>query len=433
GYRRRLSPEGVDMVGADAAGLFYATQTLLQVLALRPKPAGRIADIEALEITDWPHYRVRELMLDVGRAPFSVPLLRRAVRIMARLKLNTLHLHLHDDPLNGLRYDKLPLGSENPTAMTIDDLRCLVAYARQWHVEIIPELEAWGHAGSIVYHYPNLIGGPGMWGGFSFAIGEELYDLLEKMLDEVVPVLEPNCTVHLGLDEANWYTLPSVPADRKNDYSPERHVARLHEILQRVGKRHNRKPRLRIWADHGGRPVPADIAPDVIVEPWMYTECREANIREKVAKYGGAGKPPFMMGGGMSSMHLSGTFGATALWCQAAMDMPNCEGIDICMWENNNLAGQLMGVFGGADYAWTPLTPAIGEKDNLFRERIQGDVLIRMKKWQSAFPDADDGAIRLDTGPEVHAGRYIEGPLAGHPVAPTAAMKEPPPIDAATD
>ena len=86
------------------------------------------------------------------------------------------------------------------------------------------------------------------------------------------------------------------------------------------------------------------------------------------------------------------------------MDMPNCEGIDICMWENNNLAGQLMGVFGGADYAWTPLTPAIGEKDNLFRERIQGEVLVRMKKWQAVFAaDADDAAIRLDTGPEVKA------------------------------
>jgi hypothetical protein len=191
---------------------------------------------------------------------------------------------------------------------------------------------------------------------------------------------------------------------------------------------------MRIWADHGGRPVPADIAGDVIVEPWMYMEAREANIREKVARYGGAGKPPFMMGGGMSSLHLAGGFGATALWCRAAMDCPNCEGIDICLWENNNVAGQLSGIFAGADYAWTPLTPAIVEKDNLFRERIQGEVLVRMKKWQAVFAaDADDAAIRMDTGPEVHGGFYTSGPWAGRPVAPTAVMKEPPPLDAAAD
>jgi hypothetical protein len=437
GYRLTVSPDGAELVGADAAGLFYAGQTLLQLFAMglgsEPGPGAGGRKVECVRIEDWPAYKVRELMLDPGRAPFSVPLLRRTVRIMARLKLNSLHLHLHDDQLNGLRYDRLPLGSENPLAMTIDDLRGLVVYARQWHVAVVPELEAWGHAGSIVYHYPGLVGGPGMWGGFSFGIGEELYELIEKMLDEIVPALEPRCDVHLGLDEAIWATLPSVAKERRGEYSPERHVGRLHEILQRVGQRHDRRPRLRIWADHGGRPVPADIAGDVVVEPWMYMEAREANIREKVAKYGGRGKPPFMLGGGMSSIHLTGGFGATRIWCQAAADMPNCEGIDICMWENNNLAGQLVGVFAGADYAWTPATPVIVEKDNLFRERLVGDALVRMKRWQSVFPDADDGAIRLDTGAEVHKGIFTSGPWAGRPVAPTAVMAEPPPIDAAAD
>ncbi len=430
GYRLRIAPDGVEMAGADLTGLYYAGQTFLQALALARDADGRI---ESVQIVDWPHYRVRELMLDPGRAPFSVPLLRRVVRIMGRLKLNSLHLHLHDDQLNGLRYDRLPLGSENPTAMSIEQLRQLVVYARRHHVAIVPELEAWGHAGSIVYHYPELIGGPGMWGGFSFAIGEELYELMEKMLDEVVAVLEPNCAVHLGLDEAIWAVAKSVPAERRSEYSPERHVGRLYEVLQRVGRRHGRRPRMRIWADHGGRPVPADIAQDVIVEPWMYMEAREEDIRAKVERFGGAGKPPFMMGGGMSSIHLTGHFGATRLWCQAGMDVANCEGIDICLWENNNVAGQLLGVFGGADYAWTPQSPVLEEKDARFRERLVGQVLVRMKKWQAAFADGDDGAIRLDTGSEVGAGVYRGGPWAGQAVAPTALMKEPPPLDAAAD
>ena len=116
------------------------------------------------------------------------------------------------------------------------------------------------------------------------------------------------------------------------------------------------------------------------------------------------------------------------------MDVSNCEGIDICLWENNNLAGQLMGVFGGADFAWSPLTPAMREKDNRFREAIQGETLLRMKRWQAVFAaDADDAAIRLDAGPQVKSGIYVSGPWAGRAVAPTALMKEPPPMEAAAD
>lgn len=215
GYRLVVAADGIELVGADEPGLFYGGQTLLQHLAAADAH-GRVA---ACRIEDWPHYRVRELMLDLGRAPHAMRLLKRAVRIMARLKLNSLHLHLNDDQLNGLRYDRLPIGSENRWAIGIDDLRQLVAYARRWHVQVVPEIEAWGHAGSVCYHYPHLVGGPGMWGGFSFAIGEELYDVMEQMLDEVMPVLEPDCFIHWGLDEAIWALSKSVPAARRGEYT----------------------------------------------------------------------------------------------------------------------------------------------------------------------------------------------------------------------
>jgi len=418
GYRLSVGPEGVALVGADPAGLAHAGQTLLQLLALAN------GDLPQLDIRDWPWYRTRELMLDLGRAPFSMALLKRVVRIMSRLKLNSLHLHLNDDQLNGLRFERLPLGSENPWAITIDDLRQLVAYARSYHVAVVPEIECWGHAGSFVYHEPGLKGGPGMWGGFSFGLGEELFDLLTRVFDEIVPVLEDRCDVHVGLDEAKWFTLPSVPAENRDDYAPERLVGRLHAILQSAGERYGKQVRMRLWADHGGRPVPEAIRHDVVVEPWRYHEYREAEIREKVDQFGGAGKPPFMMGAGMSSEHLQGDFGATRVWAQAAMDHPNVEGIDLCLWESNDIANHLVGIFGGADHAWTPLTPEVDEND-AYRERIRGQTLIRMKKWQAAFPDADGDAIRRDTGFAVHRGIYTDGPLAGRPVAPTAVIESP--------
>lgn len=414
GYRLNIAAEKIELTGADATGLFYAGQTLLQCLTLGAPDA-----VELCEIRDRPHYKVRELMVDPGRAPFSMPLLRRVVRIMARLKLNSLHLHTNDDQLNGLRYDNLPIGSENPWAITIDQLRQLVVYARKFHVQVVPEIEAWGHAGSIVYHYPELAGGPGMWGGASFGIGEELYQLIEKMLDEVVPVLEADCFVHLGLDEAVWATLPSVPEGRKNDYTPERHIGRLYELLAKVADRHGRRAKMRVWTDYGGPAVPKEIAADVIVEPWMYMECRRQRIIEELQQWGGAGKPPMMLGAGMSGRHPQGAYGATRIWCQEAVGVPNVEGVDICMWESNDLAGRLVGIFGGADYAWTPETPVVEQADNEFRERLHCEMVFRMKNFQSVFADADAAAIRADTGFEAFKGFFMAGPLAGRPVAPT--------------
>ena len=424
GYRLNLHGNAIALTGADRRGLFHGMQTLLQVLAFAE------AEIEQLEITDWPALKTRELMLDLGRAPFSMALLKRSIRIMARLKLNTLHLHLFDDQLNGLRFEKLPLGSENPWAISLDQLRQIVAYARGYQIAVVPELEFWGHAGSILHHYPHLYGAPGMWGGYSFGIGEELYPLLEQILDEVIPALDSSCDVHLGLDEAIWATLPSVQEADKAKYSPATHVGRLYDILQSVAARHGKQVRMRIWADHGGRPVPEAIREKVVVEPWQYFEAKEADIREKVAKFGGAGKPPFMMGGGMSSLHLQGGYGATRIWCQAGHVHPNCEGIDICLWENNDLAGQLLGVYAGAGFAWNPQVQITRENDQL-GEWVRGMYLRRMKRWQRAFRDADEADIRRDAGCTVHNGFYTDGPLAGEPVAPTALLKHPQSIEAA--
>lgn len=86
-----------------------------------------------------------------------------------------------------------------------------------------------------------------------------------------------------------------------------------------------------------------------------------------------------------------------------------------------DVAGVAAG-FGGADYAWTPQSPAPPAEGDLYRERYHGRMLTRMKHRQKSFAKADERAIRADTGYEVHQGFYLDVPLVGRPVAPTAAM-----------
>ncbi len=422
GYVLTLEGKGAHLVGNDCAGLFYAVQTLLQIMALGDGP------IPCVRILDYPHYRTRSVMLDIGRAPYSTALIRRVIRIMSRLKLNSLHLHLFDNQLNGVRFNSLPLGSENPAALGIGEYGEIIKYARLYHVSVVPEFECWGHAGSVLYHYPRLYGATGMWEGFSFGIGEELYVLLAQMIDEFMPVMEREGVFHVGLDEAIWALLPSVSEEDAGKYSPSAHVARLYRTVQEAAQKHGKKITMRLWADHGGRPIPEDIRDRVIVEPWMYFEGREEAIREKVAGLSGEGKPLFMMGGGMSQLHFDGHYGATRIWCGEAIESPNCEGVNICVWESNDISGKLIGIYGGAEYAWSP-TRKEYEPTDIHGEWARGLMQRKMRKWQAAFPDADPRMIDLDRGPEVFDGKYCWPPLAGIPVAPTAMLIDPRTVD----
>jgi len=441
GYRLTLDGAGARLAAGDQAGLFYGTQTLLQLLVL-----GEAKALRPVQIADWPEFPTRSFMVDLGRSVFTVAMLRRLVRILARLKMNTLHLHLADDELCGLRFRKLPLGRENPGAITLAELAALVRYARGFHVGILPEFECWGHAGAALYHFPELYGAPGMWGGMSFGIGEPTFALFEKVFDELLPVLERDCAVHVGLDEARWVLLPSAekkgsgtfcaehPKGRSGkrfltpfspaQYTPTTLVGRLHGLLQRAGRRHGRRVTMHLWADHGGRPLPAGLEQQVVIQPWNYDRRHEPAIRRKMRRYAGAGKPPMMMGAGMSSLAFGGSFAATRQWCRLGAGKPNVRGVTICHWCDNDLAERLLGLYAGADYAWSPATPK-DRPDDPYDEKLRGEIGALMRKWQAAFRDADDEAIRRDRGPQVASGYYLWGKRAGRPVAPTVEFARP--------
>ncbi len=413
-YRLSIRKEAIVVAGQDAAGLFYGLQTLLQLVAFCPH------SLPELDITDWPNAKVRSVMLDLGRSVYPRPLIERCIRIMAQLKMNVLHLHLYDDQLCGIRFDNLPLGRENPGALSIDDLKAIILYARQFHISVWPEMESWGHCGSLIYHYPECYGGPGMWEGQSLGIGETTFQLLERIYESIIPVLEPNSTVHLGLDEATWKLLPDYE-NKGKDLTPEWLVEHLYERVDAIARSHRKNLDVCVWADHGGRPIPDRLHDKIIVEPWAYFDLQEREITEKVRKYSSKDQPRFLMGAGQSSVHFSGSFGATRHWCLQGYTTTNCLGVDLCLWEGNYLERYLLTLYGGADYAWNASNayqPPALDKDP-YREMAIAQVHSRMLSWQTLFEEANDTGILTDRGPAIYRGYYIDGALAGQPVAPT--------------
>ena len=234
GYAFESSPAGVLIKGKDAAGAFYGTQTLLQLLP----PAGAEAwaapvPVPGTRILDQPRFGWRGMHLDVGRHLFEVKDIKSFLDWMAFHKLNSFHWHLTEDQgwrLEIKKYPKLtevgawrasspPYGNRNGSDgtryggfYTQDQAREIVAYAAARHITVVPEIEMPGHAAGAITAYPNLGNddipnyAPAVvtqWGVFPyiFAPKEETFRFLDDVLTEVC-ALFPSKIIHIGGDEA---------------------------------------------------------------------------------------------------------------------------------------------------------------------------------------------------------------------------------------
>ncbi len=150
GYRLVIG-DRVEITAGGGAGVFYGTQTVLQML--RSTPDHRTLPRGAAR--DWPRFRERGYMLDAGRKYWSPDYVVQTIRAMAYLKLNTLQLHLSDNNAFRLVSDRYPYLAA-PQAYTKADIRRFEAVARDNHVTIIPEIEMPAHAGGILAVRPDL-------------------------------------------------------------------------------------------------------------------------------------------------------------------------------------------------------------------------------------------------------------------------------------
>ena len=249
GYRLDASPSGVLLSAPTAAGLFYAVQTLRQLLPA-PGAPGESSEpsIPCVEIEDQPRFGWRGSMLDVSRHFFSIGDVLRYINLLALHKMNVFHWHLTDDQgwrIQIERYPKLTevgawrketrLGHENydednPSFdgiphggfYTRDDVRRVVAYAAQRHITVVPEIEMPGHAQAAITAYPELgnlatqVEVSKKWGIHwdVYNVEETTIRFLQNVLDEVIELF-PSPFIHIGGDECpkkQWKESPAAQA-----------------------------------------------------------------------------------------------------------------------------------------------------------------------------------------------------------------------------
>jgi hexosaminidase len=138
GYVLLANANEVVIGGATTAGTFYGLQTLKQLV----RGEGAAAFIPAVEIVDWPTMRWRGVSDDVSRGPVpTVDYIKRQLRTFAAFKLNMHSFYMEQTFASAAN----PLIGPAGGSLSPDEIRDLVAYARRYHIEIVPEQQTFGH------------------------------------------------------------------------------------------------------------------------------------------------------------------------------------------------------------------------------------------------------------------------------------------------
>ncbi len=190
-----LVPEGrtLTVIGATPAGVFYGAQTVKQLV----EGNGPGAVLRMATVRDWPAMRHRGLHDDLSRGPVpTLDFMKKQIRIFAAYKLNTYSPYFE----HTLEYRANPLIAPPGGAITRDDVKELVAYAQRYHIDVIPEQEAFGHLHHALKYelYAPLAETPH---GHVLAPGQPGSMALIKQWFAEIDTLFPSKYVHLGADE----------------------------------------------------------------------------------------------------------------------------------------------------------------------------------------------------------------------------------------
>lgn len=151
GYSIEIADE-VIIRANEQAGLFYGTQTLLQIVA---QDGTAFSRIPKGSIRDIPLIKERSFMLDIGRKYFEMDYLKKTIRNLAWYKYNRFHMHFTDWSGFRLKSEKFP-GLASEQAYSKKDIRKIQDYAKKYNVMIIPEIDLPAHSTHIIKYRPDL-------------------------------------------------------------------------------------------------------------------------------------------------------------------------------------------------------------------------------------------------------------------------------------
>lgn len=266
-YSINVSSDGILVQAVTPEGIYRATRTLLKSVGAEKTSS---AEFPSAEVSDWPRFGYRGLMLDVSRHFSDVEMVKRTIDMLALHQLNIFHWHLTDDQgwrieikshpelteIGAWRDDTVVGrylgGTDYPTDgkrhggfYTQEQIREIVAYARERYIEIIPEIDLPGHTSAVLAAYPQLgcedkeYKVANRWGVIRDVLcagNPASLDLFKDIMDEVCELF-PGKYIHLGGDECvkeRWKACPKC--QRK-----------IKELGLKDGNRYSKEDYLQSW------------------------------------------------------------------------------------------------------------------------------------------------------------------------------------------
>lgn len=200
-YRLSVSNKRIKIEAATEQGVYWAMQTLRQL----ERKKGKRSSVAGCEIVDWPAFRIRGFMQDVGRSYISMEELKREIEILSRFKINVFHWHLTENQAWRLESKIFPMLNDSVNTIrmpgkyyTLEEARDLVDFCKKHQVLLIPEIDMPGHSAAFVRAFRHDMQSP------------EGMKILKLLLDEVCETFDVPY-LHIGTDEVEFTNPHFVP------------------------------------------------------------------------------------------------------------------------------------------------------------------------------------------------------------------------------
>ena len=200
-YRLSVSGKLIKIEAVTERGVYWALQTLRQL----EKKKGKKSNFAGCEIVDWPAFRIRGFMQDVGRSYISMEELKREIEILSRFKINVFHWHLTENQAWRLESKIFPMLNDSINTIrmpgkyyTLEEARELVDFCKQHQVMLIPEIDMPGHSAAFIRTFRHDMQSP------------EGMKILKLLIDEVCETFDVPY-LHIGTDEVAFTNPDFVP------------------------------------------------------------------------------------------------------------------------------------------------------------------------------------------------------------------------------
>ena len=200
-YHLLITKKGILLEATTPKGMYWGRQTLEQLKTTKNKKIY----LPQCEITDWPAFRIRGFMHDVGRSFIPVEELKREISLLSRYKINVFHWHLTENQAWRLECKKYPqlnapenMEREKGKYYTLEEARQLVEFCKQHQVLLIPEIDMPGHSAAFERTFKTDMQ------------SEKGTQILKDIIDEVCATFDVPY-LHIGTDEVQFTNSDFVP------------------------------------------------------------------------------------------------------------------------------------------------------------------------------------------------------------------------------